>query len=139
MRILWLDDIRDPLTSPWIRLIFQAAPEVSLSDICWVKSFDHFVHNISTLGLPEIIFFDHDLGEKAMNHAIEQDFKDFDYSKVEEKTGYDCVKWLINYCEENNLSIPVYYFQTANPVGKENMQKLLQNYDNYKRSQISGQ
>lgn len=136
MKVLWLDDLRDPTQSHWAALIQR---HTSLGSVFWVKSFYEFINHIQTFGLPDVIWFDHDLGQEAMNEAINKDFKDFDYSKIEEKTGYDCVRWLIDYCEENNLPLPVYYFQTANPVGRENMQSLLENYDNHKRSQISGQ
>ena len=40
----------------------------------------------------------------------------------------DCVKWLVDYCIDNQLPLPRYNFQTANPIGKENMKSYLDNY-----------
>lgn len=42
-----------------------------------------------------------------------------------EKTGYDCAKWLVEYCLDNNLKLPKWNIQSANPVGKDNINGLL--------------
>ena len=38
-----------------------------------------------------------------------------------EKTGYDCLKWLIDYCHDNNLIFPQLLIHTMNEVGYTNM------------------
>jgi hypothetical protein len=38
-----------------------------------------------------------------------------------EKTGYDCAKWLVEYCVEHGLKFPEYVVHSMNPVGKENI------------------
>ena len=43
-------------------------------------------------------------------------------------SGMDCAKWLVEYCIDNNLPIPRYNIQSANPIGKENIDMLLKNY-----------
>ena len=48
--------------------------------------------------------------------------------KQKEKTGFDCAKWLVDYCLDNNKSLPLYNIQSANPVGKSNIDSLLINY-----------
>lgn len=51
--------------------------------------------------------------------------------KKEEKIGYDCAKWLVEYYIDNKLKLPLYNIQSANPVGKENIDKLLKNFINF--------
>ena len=75
----------------------------------FVKSYLEFTDFILRNGLPDFISFDHDLGE--------------------EKTGYDCAKWLVEYCMDNNLRIPKFFVHSQNPVGKENIQILLDNFN----------
>jgi len=77
-----------------------------------VYSYEEFVKFIMENGLPDFISYDHDLGEG--------------------KTGYDCAKWLVEYCLENNLSLPEYDLHSQNPVGKENILYLLNNFNKYK-------
>ena len=109
--LLWLDDIRDPLTRDW--LVFS--PIEQPYEVIWVKSYQEFVEWISNNGLPTAICFDHDLG----------DIKD------SEKTGMDCALWLLEYCMDNDLTLPLYNIQSANPVGRENINSLLQNFIKY--------
>jgi hypothetical protein len=94
MKKLYLDDIRTPRTKGW--------------DI--VRSYDEFIGWIEINGLPDMISFDHDLGDETT------------------KTGYDCAKWLVSYCTQNNLPyLPEYNIHSANPVGKANIESYLSN------------
>lgn len=51
-----------------------------------------------------------------------------------EKTGYDCAKWLVEYCINNNKSLPKYAIQSANPVGRENINSLLTNFNKFNKN-----
>lgn len=115
--ILWLDDYRDPFenNNEWVRL-FCPYKFDEVGCIRWVTSYDEFVAYIQTNGLPDLICFDHDLGDI--------------YDK-EEKTGYDCAKYLVEYCMDRGLDVPLWAFQSSNPVGKKNMFHLLNNYHNH--------
>ncbi|MDN3674295.1 hypothetical protein QWY99_14625 [Flavobacterium branchiarum] len=73
-----------------------------------VSSYTEFVTYITDSGLPDFISFDHDLGL--------------------EESGYDCAKWLVNYCLDNNFRLPKFDVHSQNPVGKENILSLLQNF-----------
>lgn len=116
--LLWLDDIRDPMTQDW--LVFS--PIERPFNTVWVKSYNEFTDWITDNGLPDGICFDHDLGtEKYMTEF------GFELER-ETKTGYDCAKWLVDYCMNNNLNLPLYNIQSANPVGKENINQYLQNF-----------
>jgi len=114
--LLWLDDYRDPLEGQW--LVFSPIKGNHYT-VHWVKNYNQFVEWINTNGLPTGICFDHDLDPNQGISGIEI---------IDEKTGFDCAKWLVEYCIDNNKPLPLYNIQSANPVGKENIDKLLQNY-----------
>ena len=75
-----------------------------------VRNYYEFVKEIDEHGLPDEISFDHDLGEDA-------------------KTGYDCAKWLCEYCWMNGIPIPPYNVHSANPVGRDNIIGILKSYE----------
>ena len=110
MTILWLDDMRNPFEDSWIH---DYAPQFLEETIVWVKNYDSFVGWIKNNGLPHTIAFDHDLGEDIARETI---------------SGYDCAKWLVEYCIDNDLNLPNWIVQSANPVGKDNINGLLNNY-----------
>ena len=76
----------------------------------WVKSFKQFKKEIIE-SFPDFISFDHDLGSGP--------------------TGYDCAKWLLTYCIEYNKSLPNFKVHSANPVGRHNIEHLLQHNRKY--------
>lgn len=87
-----------------------------------VRSYDQFVKYITDNGMPAVVSFDHDLSyehyeeyDKAVETGV------FDYDAVTEKTGMDCVKWLVNYCMDSGQEFPIWYLHTRNEVGFENM------------------
>jgi NAD+-processing family protein with receiver domain len=98
-------------------------------DFTWdiVRSYDQFIAYIKFHGVPDIISFDHDLGDEHYKHYTEGEDKflstgeansrNIDYSKFTEKTGYDCAKWLV----ENNLLPKQYFIHSMNPVGVMNI------------------
>ena len=75
-----------------------------------MRNYEEFVKHIEENGLPEEISFDHDLGEDI-------------------KTGYDCAKWLCNYCWTNGIPIPTYNVHSANPVGRDNIIGVLKSFE----------
>lgn len=113
--LLWLDDYRDPMEGQW--LVFS--PISGSFEVHWVKNYYQFVDWILANGLPTGICFDHDLDPNQGLTGLEI---------IDEKTGFDCAKWLVDYCIDNQKPLPLYNIQSANPVGKENIDKLLQNY-----------
>ncbi len=91
MTRLWIDDIRRPPSKHWNV----------------VKSYDEFVTYINLSGVPDIISFDHDLGEG--------------------KTGMDCAKYLI----KKELAIKDFRVHSMNPIGRENILGLLRNWKKF--------
>ena len=131
--LLWLDDCRNPLETNkeglkhW--LVFS--PIEQPFDVVWVKSYKEFVNYIETKGLPDAICFDHDLADISYNPNKGQTM--FVYH---DKTGYDCAKWLVEYCLDNDLKLPPYNIQSANPVGKANIDGILKSYNKFKNFEI---
>lgn len=111
-KILWLDDYRNP--NEWMDCVKVVCPIMTKEPcaIVWVKSYDEFVNHIINQGLPDSIGFDHDLADDGLN----------------EKTGYDAAKFLVDYCIENDAKLPEFGSQSANPVGRENILNLLNNF-----------
>jgi len=126
--LLWLDDCRNPFDTTVDWLVFS--PIGKTVNVVWVKSYYEFTNWITKNGLPDAICFDHDLGEddaidmvkKGMSKRAARTYK------KEAPSGMDCAKWLIDYCYEHNVSLPMYNIQSANPIGRENIDSLLKNF-----------
>lgn len=84
---------------------------VPTTEYNWITNYNDFVTCITENGLPTSISFDHDLGTG--------------------KSGYDCAKWLVEYCLDNDLDLPDYHVHSMNPVGKRNIEALLENFNYY--------
>ena len=125
--LLWLDDYRDPAVSPFLD---KYVPDHSVYQIVWVKSYDEFCKWITDNGLPLKIAFDHDLADE--HYAPQEEYKDYnkwaDSQDFQEKTGMDCVKWLVDYCLDNKVQLPTWVCHSANPAGVENMTGLLKSF-----------
>lgn len=101
---IFLDDERIPTDVTWIEL----------PDIKWsiIRDFEWFKFYING-GMPEYITFDHDL----------QDFNE----DGTENTGYTCLKWLVDYCIDHDMMLPVCFFHSMNPIGVKNMKSYYEN------------
>jgi|GEM_PF-175675 len=129
--LLWLDDIRNPFLNNENKV-----PNVK-GKLIWVLNYEQFVEWITKFGMPDIISFDHDLADE--HYTPEQYWSDYQASKeyqeaqsYVEKTGYDCAKWLVDYCMDNDLDLPIYFIHSANPVGADNIKGLLDNYNKFR-------
>lgn len=108
-RLLWLDDYRDPL-APEGWLAFSPIPLADLQ-VTWVRNYDEFCKSLVEDGLPDAVCFDHDLGE--------------------EKDGKDCANFLVDYCLDNHRPLPKFASQSANPTGRENIIKYLEQAEEF--------
>jgi hypothetical protein len=143
---LFLDDIRYPYLDP-IKfddlddhiLSFASAYEYSkfepFKNEEWeiVRNYDEFVKIIEKKGVPKIVAFDHDLGIEHYPKGDVQakNTKIINYDDFDEKTGYDCAKWLCNYCQDNNIKFPEYYVHSWNKIGSDNIINYIENYKKY--------
>lgn len=108
--IIWIDDIRDPKN--YIK--FGSNEQY---DIIWCKSYNEFVVALNDINEPYLICFDHDLGDINNPNG--------------EKTGYDCAKYLVDFCLDNDIKLPNFHSQSDNGPGRENILKLLENYKKF--------
>ena len=126
--LLFLDDIRNPYEGSWIK---DYSPIGTNVKIVWAKSYTEFVNYIVIMGLPDAICFDHDLGKDVALACIKSGMSKRAAKKIRRestKSGKDCANWLVNYCLDRDLNIPLYSIQSFNPVGKENIDSLLKSY-----------
>ena len=129
---IYLDDIRTHNDKDWLV----------------VRSFYEFVDLINKVGLNniELISLDHDLGDTAMNeyyNNVSPNYK-LDYENIEEKTGYDAAKWLVNLFyslnedrinmsrsekkRDKNFYFPKVVVHSANPIGSANIMGYINNF-----------
>lgn len=106
MQGLFLDDERYPKDVTWIKY-----PE----NVEWIIARTQY-YFMSLLEDEEfdIITFDHDI------ECYDEEGK--------EVTGYDLLKYTLDYFQINNKKIPKCYFHSMNPVGKENMEAYYNNF-----------
>lgn len=130
---LYLDDVRMPRHS-YPAMSRRTGTEASVyqnDDWNIVRTYDEFVNWIKQNGLPDLISFDHDLADEHIQYYFDNGGHHNPPNPQEttftEKTGYDCAKWLVDYCVENNKSLPDYLVHSANPVGSLNILTYLNN------------
>ena len=128
---IYLDDMRTPVDKDWLV----------------VRNFHEFVNLVNKVGLTNIrlISLDHDLGDTAMQEYFNNVSKNYklDYENIEEKTGYDVAKWLINefyLTNENRINMsrfdkkqkpikfPEVVVHSANPIGSANIMGYINNF-----------
>ena len=129
---IYLDDVRTPVDEDWTV----------------VRNYEQFVTQVMLNGLEniEVISFDHDLGESAMKEYYTNVSPNYElnYDNILEKTGMDCVKWLINYYYDNyhvseelisraskkvlGIPFPQCYVHSANPIGSANIMGYVNNF-----------
>ena len=111
--LLWLDDYRNPFENDYEWLKYYSPWDITQvpTSIVWCKDYDEFEKAINSFGFPDGICFDHDLGDG--------------------KSGYDCAKLMVEKCLDNNVPFPPYNIQSANPVGRLNIQSLIENYNSH--------
>lgn len=140
MKKLFLDDFRVPkdcakyMGTVLVQLYNQ-------DDWTIVRSYDEFCKHIMEHGLPDLISYDHDLADehyfpletsdKYKQLISEGNLNEFYASSFVEKTGYDCAKWLVEYCMDYRMFLPEFIVHSMNPSGAENIRSLLVNYKKY--------
>ena len=117
---LFLDDVRIPTRVTWVEIPKNQHYSV-------VRNYNEFVDLITLRGLPKFICYDHDLADCHYGDGLNG--RGIDYDKYTEKTGYDCAKWLVNYCVDKGVKHPPYIVHSLNPVGKKNIESYIENYN----------
>lgn len=127
---LFLDDVRSPTDclKYMDRRIGQRNLVYKEGNWVIVRNYDQFVEYLKTcndLRDIEVVSFDHDLGP---DHYIIDGSKEAweEYHGIEnrEKTGLDCLKYLLECYMFFSVPLPELLFHTMNLVGLENMESL---------------
>jgi hypothetical protein len=120
-RAVYLDDLRTPTDvipgyEPWFV----------------VRNYNEFVEWIESNGMPDFISFDHDLADEHVHdffkQKLEQGYQNPSYDEYTEKTGLDCAKWLVDYCQNNHIPICGCSVHSHNPVGARNIHSLINGF-----------
>ena len=128
---IYLDDVRSPVEKDWqvVRSFYE------LSDL------------VQKVGLNniDVISLDHDLGDSAMTEYhtnVSPNYK-LSYENIDEKTGYDGAKFLVDEFYKLNperlemsrsdkkkepIKFPDVYTHSANPIGSANIMGYLNNF-----------
>ncbi len=110
---LFLDDIRFPNMSHNIKKGLGDKYS-DLNKWAIVRDYFEFIDFVeNNFDEIEIISFDHDLAC---------------YQNDREYTGQDAVRYIINYCIDNDKEFPSWYIHSDNISGKANMISLILNY-----------
>ncbi len=117
---IFLDDVRVPTDVTWADVPIDQHYSV-------VRNYKEFVDLITLRGVPKFVCYDHDLADSHYGHGLNND--DIPYDFYKEKTGYDCAKWLVAYCSENNFKHPPYVVHSMNPIGKQNIEAYINSYN----------
>ena len=131
--VLFLDDERNPQDVTWARFPRDGVTFVA-------RNYEQFVDSIYNKGMPRFVCFDHDLADFHYQAMLKDNEANrytafvpddegglnltFDYGK--EKTGFDCAKWLVQYCIDNGLKFPPYVVHSMNPVGGQRIHDYIQ-------------
>ena len=127
---LFLDDVRNP-----IDCILYIKDKIYAEEWDIVRNYNEFINYITENGTPDLISFDHDLADEHYSPTMYQGENNYNelYGQFKEKTGYDCAKWLVNYCQENSLPFPDFRVHSMNPVGKKNIEDYINSYINFEK------
>ncbi len=121
---LFLDDVRKPSDVTWVNL--------PMKTYTVVRSYKEFRDLIWNQGIPKFVTYDHDLSSEHYEnyHKVnQQGGLEIDYDKFDDKTGYDCAKFLVNECNKLGVKHPPYEVHSMNPVGKQNIISYVESYN----------
>ena len=132
---LFLDDFRVPVDASR----YMPNPGI-YTKLEWVivRNYDEFVKFISKNGLPDMISFDHDLADEHYSNDMYAGVEVYNknYDNFTEKTGYDCAKWLVDYCMDRDLDLPEYIVHSMNPAGGKNIWEYLEGYRKFREREL---
>lgn len=128
--------------SPTYKFLVFLDDERNHSDVFWIdypkyhrihtiRTFETFktqVVNILNLSLPEKETI------AMIDFSFDHDIQCFD-ENGDEKTGYDCVKWLCDYCMIRDIDLDKlsYVVHSQNPIGKKNIEAYIENCKEFQK------
>lgn len=133
--LLWLDDVRNPNERIWMDWMIENEINPFHYEIVWVKNYIDFTNWIKENGFPSYLCFDHDLGQDEADMKVKMGMSKRQSRKEKKgiKDGMDCAHFVVNYSMDNDLDLPKWAIQSANPVGAENIKGLLTSYTKFRK------
>lgn len=116
---LFLDDERHPKQVTWIKLPY--------ANYQIVRSYNQSVDYVESFGVPEFVTFDHDLADQHYAAMLDEVNGKHNVDYGPEKTGYECAKWLVDYCERKGCRFPDYMVHSMNPIGSKRIRDYVEN------------
>lgn len=134
---LFLDDVRMPYDVGNYMLPVELGAMYRKEEWIIVRNFNDFKKALDEKGIPNKVSFDHDLGEDVAVELREWGMSKRQARKYKKqsKSGYDCAKDLINCCHAKKIPLPEYYCHSMNPIGKENILVLLNNFKKFQNGE----
>lgn len=122
--LIWLDDIRDPRNSEFVSNWLKVNENKwSIYSVLWCKNYFDFKGILDKVfDIVDTICFDHDLA------SFDEDGNEY--------TGYSAASLVVDYCIEHNKKLPKYFSQSDNTPGRENILKLLDNFNNFQNTNV---
>jgi hypothetical protein len=124
-RRVFLDDVRVPQHT-----YYYTNNIIYIEQWVIVRNYNQFITDTLKNGVADTYSFDHDLADE---HYILDDYEtqssEVVYDNFKEKTGYDCAKWLIQHCIDNDIVVPnLIYIHSMNPYGSANIESIFKSY-----------
>lgn len=116
MKKLFLDDNRMP---------DEVVGDIYESGWDLVGTHQEFQTYIMEVGMPDVISFDHDLVDEHYDIDWYEVYVDGLLAPTSAPTGFDCLKWLVNFCKESNMALPTLLCHSMNPIGKQEIEKYI--------------
>jgi hypothetical protein len=116
-----VDCLLNSINYPYYDIFLDDARETIAPYTITCRNYRTFCGLIETRGLPRFISFDFDLGMSDFN------------SIGEYKTGGDCARYLVEYCNGIDSVLPIYKEHTSNPVGATEIRAILHSYEKYRK------
>lgn len=130
--LLFLDDFRAPVDA------IYTGNTIYYENWIVIRNYPEFVEYLRNNPLPDLISFDHDLADGHYHKNMQSGVLNYDaesFMKDSEKTGYHCAKFLIDLCIDLGYKLPEFLVHSMNPIGKENILGLLNNFKKFQDGQ----
>lgn len=122
---LFLDDYRQPRDCfPYMYKRIGKLNPIYTEEWVVVKNYDEFVKAINQYqGTITHISFDHDLADEHYDDKMNLHPDDYNliYDTFIEKTGLECAKYFKEVYDKNNLTYPILFVHSMNPIGTQNI------------------
>lgn len=129
---LFLDDVRIPYDCAKYMHTKLGPDNLLYLENDWIiaRNFEDFKTCIRTYGIPDIVSFDHDLGDDIADARVEAGMskRKARAMKKLEKDGNDCAKFLMVYCIGNEQFPEKIFVHSMNPVGVDRIEATIKDY-----------